>query len=56
MMVMDHKKDMQDFTTEAGSTQDSQLKAAVQKGADVIQQHLTSIQDIAKSKGISGGA
>ena len=53
MMVADHQKDMKDFTSEANSTSDPQLKAVVQKGADVVQQHLTSIQDIAKAKGIT---
>lgn len=55
MMVTDHQKDLKEFTTEANSTADPQLKEAVQKGADVVQQHLTAIQEIAKSKGVQTG-
>lgn len=53
MMVKDHEKDLKDFQTEANTTTDPQLKAAVQKGSEVIQQHLASIQEIAKNKGVT---
>lgn len=56
MMVDDHQKDLKEFKQEANNTTDPQLKETVQKGADVVQQHLTAIEEIAKAKGVAGGS
>ncbi len=50
-MVKDHKQDTREFTAEAKTTKDPDLKAAVQKGLTVIQQHTTMVEQLAKAKG-----
>lgn len=47
-MVKDHKKDLSDFRAEAQNTQDPTVKQAAQQGAQVIDQHLQMIEQIAK--------
>lgn len=47
-MVDDHHKDLADFNKERDSTADPRLKAAVSKGATVIQGHTEMIEGIAK--------
>ena len=54
-MVKDHQEDVKDFQTEASTTTDPQLKAAVQKGSEVIQQHLAAVEQLAKQKGATAG-
>ena len=55
-MVKDHQEDAKDFQTEANATTDPQLKATVQKGSEVIQQHLTAVEQLAKEKGATDAA
>ena len=50
-MVMDHHKDLKEFTAEMNSTKDPELKTAVTQGRDVIQQHTTMVEQLAKSSG-----
>ncbi len=52
-MVKDHRKDLRDFRMEASSTQDANLKAAVEKGQNVIHEHLMMVEKLAKEKGIA---
>ena len=54
-MVSDHKKDLQEFKKEAGTTQNSQLKDAAKQGATVIQSHLEMIQQLAKTHHVETG-
>lgn len=51
-MVKDHHKDLHEFRTEAASTQDATLKAAVEKGEKVIREHTIMVDKLARSKGI----
>lgn len=51
-MIKDHKKDLSEFRQEASSTQNSQLKQAAEQGAQVINQHLHLIEQIAKSHNV----
>lgn len=51
-MVKDHKKDLSDFRDTANRTQNTQLKTAAEHGAQVIQQHLQDIEQIAKNHNV----
>ncbi len=48
-MVSDHKKDLSDFKAEAGNTQNSDLRQAVQQGGQVISEHLQMAEQLAKT-------
>ena len=50
-MVKDHKMDTREFTAEAKSTKDPELKAAVEKGLTVIKEHTSMVEQLAKTKG-----
>ncbi len=52
-MVKDHHQDLREFRTEAASTSDPTLKAAVDKGSKVIYEHMTMIDKMAREKGIA---
>jgi putative membrane protein len=52
-MVKDHHQDLHEFRTEAASTSDLTLKAAVDKGSKVIYAHMTMIDKMAHDKGIA---
>ncbi len=52
-MVMDHHKDLREFTAEAKDAADADLKAAVEHGRDVIKEHTQMIDKIAKDKGLT---
>jgi putative membrane protein len=52
-MVRDHHQDLREFRTEATSTNDPTLKAAVDKGSKVIYEHMTMIDKMARDKGIA---
>jgi putative membrane protein len=52
-MVRDHHQDLREFRTEAASTNDPVLKAAVDKGSKVIYEHMTMIDRMARDKGIA---
>jgi len=52
MMMKDHHHDLREFRVEAEGTQDAALRDAVVKGAKVIHQHLVTVDELAKSKGI----
>ncbi|HEV2709672.1 MAG TPA: DUF4142 domain-containing protein [Edaphobacter sp.] len=52
MMVKDHHHDLREFRVEAEGTQDVALRDAVVKGAKVIHEHLVTVDQLAKSKGI----
>ena len=54
-MVKDHKKDLDDFKTEAQQTQNPLLQQAVQQGGQVIAQHLQIIEQIAQNHNVSTG-
>jgi putative membrane protein len=54
-MMKDHKKDLSEFRDTAQRTQNSQLKQAAQQGAQVIDQHLQMIDQIAKNHNMKGG-
>ena len=51
-MVLDHHKDLADFTKERDTTQNSDLKATVAKGREVIFQHSTMIDGIAHKNNV----
>lgn len=51
-MLKDHKKDLSDFRQEADNTQNPTVKQAAQQGAQVIDQHLQLIQQIAKTHNV----
>ena len=53
LMVKDHHQDLREFRTEAASTSDPTLKAAVDKGSKVIYEHMTMIDKMAREKGIA---
>lgn len=53
-MMKDHKKDLSDFQQEAQSTQNPALKQLAQQDAQIIDQHLQQIQQIAKSHNTAG--
>jgi putative membrane protein len=48
-MVKDHRKDADDFKTEAGNTQNPTVQQAARQGDQVIEQHLHMIEQIAQS-------
>ncbi len=52
-MVKDHHQDLREFRTEAASTSDPALRAAVDKGSKVIYAHMTMIDKMAREKGIA---
>ena len=57
-MVKDHRKDLREFHMESMATNDPALKAAVDKGEEVIREHTRMVTKIARDKGItlpSGG-
>ncbi len=54
-MVADHHEDLKEFTAEMTSTRDTELKAAVTQGRDVIRQHTTMADGLAKSHGAMRG-
>lgn len=51
-MVKDHKEDMKNFTEEAQATQDPNMKQVAQQGANIIQQHLQLIEQVAKNHNV----
>lgn len=51
-MVMDHSKDLREFTMEAKTAADPDLKAAVEHGRDVIKEHKMMVDKLAKSNGV----
>jgi putative membrane protein len=51
-MVLDHHKDLADFTKERDTTANPELKATVAKGREVILQHTTMIDGIAHKNNI----
>jgi putative membrane protein len=53
-MVKDHKKDLSDFETEANNTQNPGMKQVAQQDAQVIDQHLQMIKQIAKAHNVKG--
>lgn len=54
-MMKDHKKDLSEFQDTAQRTRNTQLKDAAQHGAQVIDQHLQMIQEIAKNHNMKSG-
>ena len=54
-MVSDHKKDLHEFKKEVATTQNPQLKDAVQQGETVIQGHLEMVQQLAKTHHVETG-
>ena len=52
-MVKDHKQDLKDFTSEAQTAQDPNVKRAAQEGTTVISQHLQMIEQIAQSHNVA---
>lgn len=51
-MVKDHEDDLKQFQNEAQMTQDPNVKQVAQRGADIIQQHLQMIEQIAKNHNV----
>ena len=54
-MVMGHDKDVREFTAEKSSTEDPELKTTVTQGLDVIRQHTTMVEQLARSSGAMAG-
>jgi putative membrane protein len=52
-MVKDHKQDLKDFKDEAQLTQDPNLQQVTKEGANVINQHLQMIEQIAQAHNVS---
>jgi putative membrane protein len=52
-MVKDHHADLREFRIEATSTSDPDLKAAVDKAALVIHEHMVLADKLAQDKGIA---
>ena len=52
-LVKDHHADLREFRTEATSTTDPELKAVVDKGAQVIHDHMVHADKLAQDKGIA---
>jgi putative membrane protein len=48
-MVKDHKKDAEEFKAEASQSQNPAVQQAAQQGAQVVDQHLQMIEQIAES-------
>lgn len=53
VMVKDHHKDLHEFREEAASATDANLKAAIEKGLNVIREHTMMVDKLAQSKGIA---
>ena len=53
LMVMDHQKDLKKAKMEAADTKNDQVKTLASGAADVIQQHLQMIEQIAQSHHVS---
>lgn len=51
-MVADHHKDLKEFSAEADHAKDPELKAAVMKGRDVIQEHTSMVEKLAQDNGV----
>ena len=51
-MVKDHHKDLREFRNEAASTNDSTLREAVEKGMQVIHEHMVMVDRLAREKGV----
>jgi putative membrane protein len=51
-MVKDHKEDLKNFTAEAQAAQDPNVKQVAQQGANIIQQHLQLIEQVAKNHNV----
>jgi putative membrane protein len=51
-MVKDHRQDLKDFKSEAETTQDPNVKQAVQQGETIVSQHLQLIEQIAQSHNV----
>jgi putative membrane protein len=52
-MVKEHHADLREFRIEATTTTDPELKAAVDKGAQVIHHHMVIVDKLAQDKGIA---
>lgn len=52
LMVKDHHKDLRAFRLEMADTQDPSLREVVMKGQEIIHDHLVTVNNLAKSKGI----
>jgi putative membrane protein len=52
LMLKDHKQDLKDFNDEAGATQDPNVKQIAQQGANILQQHLQMIEQVAKNHNV----
>ncbi len=52
-MVKDHHEDLREFRTEDSTVQDPTLKAAVDKGYQVIREHTQMVDKLAKDKGLA---
>jgi putative membrane protein len=52
-MVEDHHKDLQEFRAEIKATGYPAFKSAVEQGAQVVQEHLEMINQIAKKNGVA---
>jgi putative membrane protein len=55
-MVKDHQKDLKEFQNEAKNARDPEVKAYAEKGAQMIQEHLTEAQQVASSVGAKSGS
>ena len=55
-MMKDHKHDQEAFQQEISSTQDAQLKAAVQHGLKVVDQHLAMVDKMGSSMGVQAAS
>lgn len=51
-MVKDHHEDLREFRAEDSTVQDPTLKAAVDKGYQVIREHTQMVDKLAKDKGL----
>lgn len=51
-MLKDHRQDLKDFQDEAQATQDPSVKQVAQQGANIIQQHLQLIEQVAKNHNV----
>jgi putative membrane protein len=52
-MVRDHHKDLHEFRAEAADTSDPVLKAVAEKGSKVIYGHMTTVDKLARDKGVA---
>jgi putative membrane protein len=51
-MVKNHKEDLKNFTEEAHAAQDPNVKQVAQQGANIIQQHLQLIEQVARNHNV----